>query len=107
MTPSPHSSGHLLRALTLTLAGLWLGSCDSSSSSKDGGQSCQVLDGGRLNCQSMCSQYCSKLRTCGVQSGSSASCVDDCRTITEAGGSTDSYECVIRKDCKEVSDCGI
>lgn len=73
----------------------------------DGGStSCDVEDGGALNCNRLCTKYCAKLSECGVQ-GSGSSCVDDCRTLLEAGASVESYACVIQKTCKDISNCGI
>lgn len=66
---------------------------------------CEATRDGGLNCQGMCEAYCRKLVQCGVMGGDG--CVEDCRTLTESGTSQESYQCVIKADCAQVSNCGI
>lgn len=91
-----------IRRWTLGLGLLALAACggDGASSKTE----CVAGDAGR-DCSGMCTNYCNKLRDCGVHS--SSTCVDDCRTVTEAGSSTESYQCVINHTCSDISNCGI
>ncbi|MBI5497034.1 MAG: hypothetical protein HY904_18615 [Deltaproteobacteria bacterium] len=88
--------GRALAALVLTA----LGSCSSSSDEVD----CVDTSSGP-DCKELCDKYCAKRRECGVNATST--CEEDCRTVTEAGASTESYQCVIRNACSEISNCGI
>ncbi|MEW5853257.1 MAG: hypothetical protein AB2A00_31035 [Myxococcota bacterium] len=100
----------LLARLAPLLVLCALAACTDGDGSLDGGPDAGAPDcvraGGQLDCSEMCSSYCAKLVRCGVQSGGS-SCTEDCRTLTEAGASTESYQCVIDKTCSEISNCGI
>ena len=78
---------------------------EGSGGTSDGGAPKCTTSAQGADCSALCTQYCSKLRTCGVSA--SSTCVEDCRTITEAGGSTDSYTCVVETDCANISNCGI
>ncbi len=83
----------------------WCDCTDGGTGTADGGAPECTTTAQGPDCSAVCNQYCSKLRTCGVSA--SSTCVDDCRTITEAGGSTSSYACVVEADCPDVSNCGI
>lgn len=84
------------------LGGLVVASCSGLGGSDAG--PCVHTDAG-ADCSSLCNRYCAKRRSCGVNATST--CEDDCRTVTEAGASTESYQCVIDKPCSDISNCGI